>query len=225
MPRSSSLPRIYVSFVPELDWLTGIEFGRVEDGQPKDCWVGLSANVGLLLNEPFGTPIGFKVKAFSGFEYEAANTSGVWDKPRFHAPQLGLAKASIGEIALAARTFFAGHESVNRFFFTRAMQSEGEEAVFFWRRCLEAGDCMAHFALGYTLYELERFHEAYRHLRYYVCIAPSDSWNWCWFGKSAEAIGEIAEARSAYEMACAIEAMGGEETDAQSLLAALPSKP
>lgn len=50
---------------------------------------------------------------------------------------------------------------------------------------------MAHFALGYTLYELERYHEAYRHLRYYAQIAPAAPWNWCWFGKAAAAVGEL----------------------------------
>ncbi len=34
---------------------------------------------------------------------------------------------------------------------------------------------MAHFALGYTLYELGRYHEAYRHLRYYAQIAPASA--------------------------------------------------
>ena len=31
---------------------------------------------------------------------------------------------------------------------------------------------MAHFGLGYTLYDLGRFQEAYRHLRHYTEIAP-----------------------------------------------------
>ncbi len=99
------------------------------------------------------------------------------------------------------------------------MDLTGAEALFQWRLCLQAGDGMAHFALGYTLYELGRFHEAYRHLRYYAQIAPACSWNWCWLGKACEAIGESAEARAAYEQACALEAAGDEETDAAELLA------
>src|SRR4051794_27232828 len=47
---------------------------------------------------------------------------------------------------------------------------------------------MAHFALGYTLYELGRFKEAYRHLRYYTEISPQGAWNWCWLGKAAQAV-------------------------------------
>jgi|GEM_PF-1639205 len=39
---TKTLPRIYLSYLPDLDWLSGLEFGRVDDGQPSDCWVGLS---------------------------------------------------------------------------------------------------------------------------------------------------------------------------------------
>jgi len=102
---------------------------------------------------------------------------------------------------LAARTLFAGEQSVNREFFDTASQHSGEIALNDWRCCLEAGDSMAHFALGYTFYELGRYHEAYRHLRYYAQIAPASAWNWCWLGKAAQAIGETGEARAAYERA------------------------
>ena len=118
------------------------------------------------------------------------------------------------------RRFFGDGESVNRFFFeTRVPEARGEEALAYWRACLEAGDAMAHFALGYTLYELGRFREAYRHLRYYTEIAPAGSWNWCWFGKAAEALGEIGEARAAYSRALELEREGDEETDAAERLA------
>ncbi len=77
---------------------------------------------------------------------------------------------------------------------------------------------MAHFGLGYTLYELERFPEAYRHLRHYTEIAPCGSWNWCWLGKAAEAIGETAEARTAYECALELECNGDQVSNARELL-------
>ncbi len=105
-----------------------------------------------------------------------------------------------------------------------ATKRSGELALTNWRCCLEAGDSIAHFALGYTLYELGRYHEAYRHLRYYAQIAPASAWNWCWLGKAAEAIGEVGEARAAYEQACEIEVADGddaEEADAAELLVGL----
>jgi tetratricopeptide (TPR) repeat protein len=77
---------------------------------------------------------------------------------------------------------------------------------------------MAHFALGYTLHDLGRHREAYRHLRHYVEIAPAGSWNWCWFGKAAEAVGEIEEARDAYRHALWLELQGEQETEAEELL-------
>lgn len=153
---SPTLPRIYLSNLPELNWLTGVEFGRVDDGQPSDCWVALTENIGVLLDEPGGRPVGFKLLAASEFDEEAEGAQEVWDGPRFHAPQVGLEDASIGEIVIAARTFFDDQESVNRSFFSLGTSSEGEKALFNWRCCLEAGDSMAHFALGYTLYELGR---------------------------------------------------------------------
>ncbi|MDP9439260.1 MAG: tetratricopeptide repeat protein, partial [Actinomycetota bacterium] len=99
-----------------------------------------------------------------------------------------------------------------------AMRAEGEEAEGLWRYCLQSGDLMAHYALGYTLYELGRHREAYRHLRAYAELVPSDGWAWCWLGKAAEAIGEREEARSAYEEAIALD---GDETDAPELLVLL----
>lgn len=80
---------------------------------------------------------------------------------------------------------------------------------------------MAHFGLGYTLLELGRDREAYRHLRYYAEIAPAHPWNHCWFGKAAAAIGEVEEARSAYLRAIELTEAGGDETDAPELLAEL----
>jgi len=94
-------------------------------------------------------------------------------------------------LTLVTQRVEAGEQSINREFFSTAAQRSGEIALTNWRCCLEAGDSMAHFALDYTLYG--RYHEAYRHLRYYAQIAPASAWNWCWLGRAAEAIGEVAK--------------------------------
>lgn len=215
-------PRLYLNHIPDFDWLIALEFGRVDDGQPSDHWRGATDHVGFLLDEPGGREVGFKITALSEhFDDEAADNDEIWDGPRFHVPQLGLANATVGEIVLAARALFAGQPTINRVYFSEGCATDGKEALDHWLACLEAGDCMAHFALGYTLYELERFHEAYRHLRYYAEIAPNGAWNWCWFGKAAQAIGELDEARAAYERAIELEDEHGEETDAAELLEAL----
>ena len=123
-----------------------------------------------------------------------------------------------GEIIIAARTYFGSLPSINRFWFNAAVNREGEQALPVWQACLESGDSMAHFALGYTLFELGRFHEAYGHLRYYTELAPAQPWDWCWFGKAAEALGETDEAWDAYVRAIELTAEGGDETEADKLL-------
>jgi len=212
--------RLYLNHLPDYDWLIALEFGRIDDGQPKDTWRGVSEHIGFLLDEPGGREVGFKLTSLSTFDEEARDLDEVWDGPRFHVPQIGLGAATIGETVLAARALFGEEPTINRAYFSLGVNSEGTEALDHWLSCLEAGDCMAHFALGYTLYDLGRFHEAYRHLRYYAELAPAGSWNWCWYGKAAQAIGEIDEARRAYRRAIELEP-SDQETDAPELLAEL----
>ena len=211
------LPRLYLNNIPHFDWLIALEFGRIDDGQPHERWRPISEHVGVLLDTPHGEPIGFKVTELSTFDAHARDVGAIWDGPRFHVPQLGLPEASIGEIVLATRALIGDQPTINRVFFSAACDSEGAEALNHWRACLEAGDCMAHFALGYTLYDLGRFHEAYRHLRYYAEIAPAGAWNWCWYGKAAQALGEDEEARRAYSRALELEPTD-DPTDAAELL-------
>jgi tetratricopeptide (TPR) repeat protein len=161
------------------------------------------------------------VRGFSTFDADAAEVAGIWEPPLYDAPVLGLRAASAGEIVLAARALFGGRSSVNRRFFDAATAAEGEQALAHWLACLQAGDSMAHFGLGYTLHDLGRHREAYRHLRHYTEIAPELTWGWCWFGRAAASIGETGEARAAFGRAIALEEAGGEVTDARTLLAEL----
>lgn len=218
------LPRLYINLVAEYDWLIAVEFGRVDDGQPSENWAGVNERFGYLHLGPAdrSPAVGFKVLGFAGFDPEAEEVQRIWDVPLFDAPQLGLRAASAGEIVLATRGLYGtARPSLNRGLFDDAAGRDGPEALAAWTGCLQAGDAMAHFALGYTLYELGRFREAYRHLRYYAETAPAMPWNHCWFGRAAEAIGELGEARAAYERAIELTEAGAEETDAPELLAAL----
>jgi len=215
-----SAPRLYLNHDADYDWLIAVEFGRIDEGQGSDAWHAVNDRFGVLRDRD-GRAIGFAVKGFSTFDPEAADVAEIWEPPLFDAPVLGLHAASAGEIVLAARTLFGGRSSVNRDLFDAATAAQDEEALPLWLACLQAGDSMAHFGLGYTLYDLGRHQEAYRHLRYYTEIAPELAWGWCWFGKAAGAIGEAAEARDAFRRAIALEEAGGDETDARALLAAL----
>lgn len=211
-------PRLYLNHLADLDWLIALEYGRVDDAQPAENWRGVSDAFGFLHDGPHGPAVGFKILSFSEFDADDDEVSEIWAAPRFDAPTLGLKAVTAGEIVLAARSLFDGRSSINRQFFSAAINAETEEALALWLACLQAGDAMAHFGLGYTLYELERFPEAYRHLRHYTEIAPCGSWNWCWLGKAAEAIGEADEARAAYQRAIALEEAGDQDTDASELL-------
>jgi tetratricopeptide (TPR) repeat protein len=214
-----SRPTLYLNQSAELDWLIALPFGLVDDGQPPGNWRGVSKSFGFLHDGPEGPALGFKVLELSQFDAEGAEVAEIWGEPRFDVPVLGLRGASAGEIVLAVRPLFGSGDSINRAYFGAAIRAEAkEEALAMWVACLQAGDSMAHFGLGYTLHDLGRFPEAYRHLRHYTEIAPCGSWNWCWLGKAAAAIGEIAEARAAYERAVELTEAGGEETDAPELL-------
>ena len=222
----SERPRLYINVDPDYGWLIAIEFGRVDDGQPSENWRGVSEDFGYLHDGPaeIAPELGFHVKRFDTFDTDDPEVAEIWGEPHFDAPQLGLLDASAGEIILAARQMYGTeNHSLNRAYFSHATCLRGNEAVSAWIDCLQSGDSMAHFALGYTLYELGRFREAYRHLRYYATIAPAHPWNQCWYGRAAQALGETAEARAAYERAIELTAGGKEETDAPELLAALES--
>ena len=223
----AALPRLYINVDADYDWLIALEFGRVDDGQPEENWHGVEERLGYLHDGPAdrAPAVGFKMKEFSTFEPDDPALAEIWGEPLFDVPFLGLEAASAGQIAVATRRQFGiGESSLNRHFFDKATREEGEDALATWRMCLECGDSMAHFALGYTLYELGRFHEAYGHLRHYARIAPAQPWVQVWFGKGAEAIGELGEARAAYERAIELTDAGAEETDAPELLAALEAQ-
>jgi tetratricopeptide (TPR) repeat protein len=213
--------RLYLNHIRELDWLIALEFGRVDDAQPPENWRGVSGRFGFLCDGPGGAEVGFKVLDVSRFDAEDPAVEEIWTGPRFDAPVLGLTGVPAGEIVLAARALFGNAGSVNREYFDAACDAQGEDALGLWLACLQAGDGMAHFGLGYTLYELGRHREAYRHLRHYTEIAPHGSWNWCWLGRAAEAVGERDEARRAYERAIQLEQAGDQGTDADELLARL----
>src|SRR4051794_17858903 len=211
-------PRLYISHDTGLDWLMAFEFRRVDDAQPPGLGDHVSRQFSFLHDAPGGRVVGFKVVEFLIFDPEDEDHDEIWDEPRFDAPLLALANASAGEIAVAARAHFDGRDSLNRRLFGVATRAEGEEAVVAWRHCLESGDAMAHFGLGYTLFELGRHAEAYRHLRHYTEIAPHGAWNWCWYGYAAEAIGEVTEVRRAYRRAIDLEEAGDQATDAAGRL-------
>jgi len=221
-------PRLFLNHLADYDILIALEQGRVDDGQPHERWRSISDRIGYLYDDDADPKarsrcIGFKVVGFAGFDAQARRHARIWRGPRFDSPLLGIDNATAGELIVAARAHFDGSGSINRFFFDQALHLQGEEALPIWRACLEAGDSMAHFALGYTNLELGNDRLAYRHLRHYCELAPAQAWVWCWFGRAAEAIGETAEALEAYEIAIEL-SEEEDETNAPELLAELEER-
>lgn len=207
---------LFINRDVDYDWLIALAFGRVLDGQPDDHRADAGEDAAWILDRPGGEVIGFAVQQLSEFDADAANA--LWTGPRFAAPTLGLAEASAGEIVIASQARFARFSTLNRRFFDAAIGSDGDEALCAWMACLETGDAMAHYGLGYTLVELGRYREAYAHLRFYTELAPFNGWAWCWLGQAAAGLGSPDEARAAYARALELEEAGGFETDAVELL-------
>lgn len=211
---------LYLSYDRELDWLMVYEFGRVDDYHLPGAWRGVSESFGYMLSEPGGEEVGLKVLGFSEFDANGEAVAEIWTGPQFDVPALGLRDVSAGEIVTAAVPFLDGESTVNRRLFHQARDASDEVAVASWRDCLQSGDPMANYGLGYTLFRLGRHHEAYRHLRAYTEIVPANPWAWCWLGRACHALGETAEARSCYERALEFED-DDEATDAAQLLSML----
>lgn len=209
---------LYISRDLAGDWLSALEFGRVTDGQLVDYFEYVSEQFRWVYDEPGGRVVGFEVMGLNDFEPEGEGYEELWQAPRFPVPLFGLDDAYAGEIIIAARGSLANEPTMNRHLFLLAVGESGETAEGLWRACLETGDFMAHYGLGYTLYELERYREAYGHLRRYAELTSTNAWAWCWLGKACLALGEREEARRAFERALELEGKGSEETEAGELL-------
>lgn len=210
---------LFINRDVDYDWLIALVFGRVLDGQPDDHRVAVGDDAAWVLDGPGGDIVGFAVQRLNEFDPDAVD--GLWSGPRFAAPALGLADASAGEIVVASQARFARCSTLNRRCFDAAVESDGVEAARAWAACLETGDSMAHYGLGYTLVGLGHYREAYAHLRFYTELAPFNAWAWCWLGQAAAGLASPEEARAAYARALELEEAGGFETDALELLEGL----
>ena len=204
------------------DWIEGVEFGAVIDGRPPSQLVELSSDARYVLRAEEGPVCGF---AMHGFASADLDELGAFEGPRFAVPLLGLDAATLGEIVLIARGRFEV-STADVCFFSLAVSCADEEgdieaAAGHWLSCAESGDMRGLFGLGYSLFDLDRHHEAYSHLRRYRELAPHNSWAWLWLGRAAEAVGELDEAAHAYRTAVRRQREGSFRTDAHTRLRAL----
>ena len=218
--RATPLP-LHLSVNITDDWIEAIEYGAVVDGRPASQRIELSVDARLVLRTARGPVAGFTVHNYSTIDLDDLGPVA-FEGPKFHVPLMGVERAAIGEIILAARARF-DVSTADVCFFTLALASAEEDgdldaAAGHWLSCVEAGDMRGMFGLGYTLFDLERFHDAYGYLRRYTELAPHNSWSWLWLGRAAEAVGELDEAKSAYRRAIRREREGSFRTDAPERL-------
>jgi tetratricopeptide (TPR) repeat protein len=218
----SSAP-VYINRDLELDWLIALPFGHVSDGQVDDLYRVVGERFRWALDEPGGTAIGFEVLRLTEFDEAEEEYSELWHGPRFDAPLVALRNATAGEILVAARAAYGEEPTLNRIYFDRAVGESGPDAVAAWRLCLECGDAMAHYGLGYSLLDTGHEREAYAHLRHYIELVGTNAWAWCFLGRACARIGRTSEAREALQRAIALEEGGSFATDAAELLEALGS--
>ena len=147
-------PVLYINRDLELDWLIAVEFGWVVDGQPDDHFRPVGENFAYCLDGPDGDIVGFGVGDLTSFDVETVPE--LWGRPHFDAPLFGLRDLPAAAVVLAAQAQLREEPTTNRMLFGLATNAEGERAVALWRQCLESGDSMAHYSLGYTLLELGR---------------------------------------------------------------------
>jgi tetratricopeptide (TPR) repeat protein len=203
----------------DYDWLIALPFGRVCDGHPPEQFRRVTEHAAWFLDEPGGEIIGFVVHGLRDADLESSEHAPLWTGARFDAPALALHAATAGEIAFAAQHRLRDESTINRCFFDAAVAlGDDPDAIAVWRQCLETGDAMAHYGLGYSLIAHGRHREAHAHLREYVRLCPRNAWAWCYLGQAYSGMGEPQAARDALRRAVELEAGGNEETDAEELL-------
>jgi len=211
-----------VSHVPARDALYVHERAFVfDDLEPARC-VEVCDQVRLMLDLSADRCVGFVMNGLSCFAFEAPENAVVWGRPRFDVPALGIEQGTVGLIAATARLLLAGLRTPDRVWFDQALAAgESEEAIELWQACLDEGNELARYALGYTLLNHGRALEAKEQLKHYSSLVRWNAWAWCYVGQACEALEDWEEAEYAYRQALTATRAGANDTDAPERLAEL----
>jgi hypothetical protein len=87
---------LFLGYDENLNWLTLIEFGRVENVQPRDHGRGVNESFDYLLRYPEGPEIEFKTPDFSTFSQEDSEVTKIWVGPRFDVTMLSGSRRDLG---------------------------------------------------------------------------------------------------------------------------------
>lgn len=215
---------LHISFDRETNFLSGVAFGKVLGDRPAHEMLYLGAEIRLVFEKGRQSPIGFEVRDASSAPFDDDVHEAVWDLPMFTAPALGLTRASVGMITVAA-TAQLSQSTPDVVAAWRAMTTEeaGDlpQAARWWRRGVNSGMTEHHFQLGRVLLADGDVVSGYTHLRFFTEAHPEGTWGWTWRGIAAEAQSDMREARACYRRAVRLEQEGRMPTDAHERLAAV----
>ncbi|MGO9753824.1 MAG: ADP-ribosylglycohydrolase family protein [Solirubrobacteraceae bacterium] len=213
---------ISVSNVPDRDVLYVLERGYVDDGLERERKLEICEHVSLILDLDRRRCVGFIFGKLSDFDFEAPASSVVWSGPRFDVPALGVEQGTVGLVAATARLVLGELRTPDRVLFDAAVRTEDSiEALTLWEACLDEGNELARYALGYTLLALGRAREAHEQLKRYSSRVRRNAWAWCYLGQACEQLEDSEGAEYAYRQALESTDAGSFDTDADERLAAL----
>ncbi len=209
-----------VSNVPDRDALYVHEREYAFDDLEPARSIEICDGVRLMLDLESERCVGFAMRGFASFDFESPANAAVWRGPRFDVPPLGIEQGTVGLIAASARLVLGDLRTPDRVLFDRAVAAgQSEKALLLWQACLEQGNELARYALGYTLLDQGRPAEAREQLKHYSSIVRANAWAWCYLGQACEQLEDWEEAEYAYRQAVAATQAGALETDAPARLA------
>ena len=210
-----------VSYDADVDRLHVCEFGTVAEERMADQCPLLTDQLRLFLRHRGGPVIGFEITDLAALDADTTELD-LWGEPRFTVPTLGVRNASVAEIALRARSAFAGRSSADIAAEERGhLADDPSAAERAYREALEAGALRAHLGLASALSAQGRYADAYDHARIFAELAPRNSWAWAWLGRACVELGAREEARRALRRAITLERAGSYCTPARELLRSL----
>src|SRR5436190_6922309 len=114
------LPSLYISRDAGDGWLIALDHGRVCDGHPPEQFRGVTDECGYMLDRPGGRRvIGFVVHGLREF----VPPPRLFRAPHFDASMFGLTRATAGEIILAVQARLLDEPTVNRVYFSAAINA------------------------------------------------------------------------------------------------------
>ena len=219
-PASTRHP-VRLSYDADRDALHVCEFGAVAEERMEGQFVAIGEQLRFFLRHRGGPVIGFAIDGLSALDLDASALD-LWRAPRFRVPALGLAEASVGEIALRARTTLAGRSTADVAAEARGRAAGSPaDAEIAYRDALDAGDLRAHLWIASALTAQGEYAAAYDHARIFTELAPRNSWAWAWRGRICVELEEVDEARKALRRAVSLERRGSYPTPARDVLRSL----